>query len=717
MKGFVFINTNRNIGNWDAVMRWVEEVMTPLSVCLSDTNSCLEALQRLSEINSSGCPVVDKAGELLGIVTMKALIARMIHNDRSPADLSCLEAVERNPLVIKPSLRLEEAWVCQFDLAVVIEEDGQIVGVLSRADLAVALYQEAEFQVKELEAILNSAHNGIVVINSDGRITSFNNRAVQLFTRVSREAIGRHVLDVVPIGLMETLETGKSEYSQEFRVGQRTYIMNRAPVIQEGQITGAVGIFQDISEVESLSQELAAVKELNSELNSIIQSSTDGLCVTDSAGIVRRVNRIFQKVSLVNTQDLVGRGIQEIEEAVYGHPLFDLVLQRKQPVTIIDNKNNRSLLVTGNPVFDEDGKLLRVVINLRDMTFLNQMQQELIDAKRISGNCQELSESTNRLETGGMIGTGPEMIRVFELIRRVAKVDSTVLLFGESGVGKEGIGKLLHTQSNRAEGPFIKLNCGAIPEQLLESELFGYEQGAFTGARREGKIGMFELAHNGTLLLDEIGDFPLNLQPKLLRVLQERELVPIGGAMPRQINVRILVATHKDLEEMIRAGQFREDLYFRLNVVPIFIPPLRQRHEDIIPLLNHFRDKFSKKYGFKREFSPEVIEAFLEYDWPGNVRELENMVERLMVVSAGDLIQVSQLPISFKSSASKSARVSVNSLMPLKEAVDEVERQLIDKALEKFGSTYKAAAALGVNQSTVVRRMARFRRTDAESPA
>jgi len=700
-------------------MMWVEEVMTQTTVCLSETNSCLEAFHRLVEADSSGWPVVDNNGNLVGIVTMKKLLEYVISQDRSSRELSCLEVVESNPMVLKPSLRLGEAWTYQFDLAVVIEEDGQIVGVLSRADLAVALYREAEFQVKELEAVLSSAHNGIVVINSEGIITSFN-RAAERFTRLSRErAIGRHVLDaLVPLGLVEILETGRSEYAQKFRVGRGTYIMNRDPVIQDGRITGAVGVFQDISDFESVSQELATVKELNSELDSIIQASSDGLFVTDSEGVVLRVNQTFENMSRGNAQDLIGRGIQEIEEVTYAHSLVELVLQRRQTVTIMKNKYNHSLLVTGSPVFDEEGKLLRVVINLKDMTSLNQLRQELIDAKRLSEKYhQELTELRDQQDTGGMIGTGPEMERVFELIRRVAKVDSTVLLFGESGVGKEGIGKLLHNQSNRAKGPFIKINCGAIPEHLLESELFGYESGAFTGARREGKIGMFELAHNGTLLLDEIGDFPHNLQSKLLRVLQEREFVPVGGAKPRQVNVRILAATHKDLEEMTRAGLFREDLFFRLNVVPIMIPPLRQRREDIIPLLYHFRDKFSKKYGFQRDFAPEVIEAFLEYDWPGNVRELENMVERLMVVSAGELITVSQLPISFNRNASKSGGVSVDSLMPLKEAVDEVERQLIDKALEKYGSTYKAAAALGVNQSTIVRRMARFRRADAESIA
>ena len=270
-------------------MMWVEEVMTQISVCLSETNSCLEALHRLTEADSSGWPVLDKTGVLIGTVTMKALVKKVIGNDCSPAELSCLEALERNPVIIKPSLRLGEAWARQFNLAVVIEEDGQIVGVLSRSDLAVALYQEAEFQVKELEAVLSSAHNGIVAVNSDGMITSFN-RAAERFTRVSRErAIGRHVLDVlVPLGLMEILETGKSEYSQKFRVGRGTYIMNRDPVIQDGRITGAVGVFQDISEIESISQELATVKELNSELDSIIQSSSDGLFVTDSTGIVLR---------------------------------------------------------------------------------------------------------------------------------------------------------------------------------------------------------------------------------------------------------------------------------------------------------------------------------------------------------------------------------------------------------------------------------------------
>lgn len=694
-------------------MIWVKDIMTPIPRFLTMSHSCQDALQWLTEQGAAGWPISDQNGNLTGIVSLQSLVTRFINKGCSPDSISCLEAVESNPTILPKSLSLDEAWDKSFDIAAVSGEKDKIVGVLSRADLAVALYHRAEFQVKELEAVLNSAHNGIVVINSEGIITSFN-RAAEKLTRVPREkALGRHVLDVlVPLGLMEILQTGMSEYSQKFKVGRRTYIMNRDPVIQDGRITGAVGVFQDISEIESVSQELASVKDLNRELDSIIQSSSDGFFVTDAAGKIVRINKAFEEMSQSSSQELIGREIKNlVDNGLDIYSLVDVVLQRRQPVTVMQNKQDHSLLVTASPVFDEEGNTARVVFNLRDMTSLNQLRQELIDAKRLSEKYHsELSELRNRQVMGGIIASGPEMERVLELVMRVAKVDSTVLLLGESGVGKEVMAKLLHMNSLRKDGPFIKVNCGAIPEQLLESELFGYEPGAFTGARREGKIGLFELAHKGTLLLDEIGDMPFNIQAKLLRVLQEKELVPVGGTKPREVNVRILAATHKDLENMVRSGQFREDLFFRLNVVPIWIPPLRERHSDIIPLLNHFREKFSKKYGIQREFAPEVVEAFLDYDWPGNVRELENMVERLMVVSPTEQISLAQLPSTFRQQEDENGGVSVHSFMPLKEAVMEVERQLIGKALQKYGSTYKAAEALGVNQSTIVRRMARFRK-------
>jgi Transcriptional regulator containing PAS, AAA-type ATPase, and DNA-binding domains len=288
---------------------------------------------------------------------------------------------------------------------------------------------------------------------------------------------------------------------------------------------------------------------------------------------------------------------------------------------------------------------------------------------------------------------------------RLSQVDSTVLLLGESGVGKEVIATTIHARSHRKEGPFIAVNCGAIPADLLESELFGYEKGAFTGANREGKSGMFELANGGTLFLDEIGDLPKDFQVKLLRAIQEREIMRVGGSKPRPINVRIIAATNHDLENLVREGKFREDLYFRLNVVPLDIPPLRERKEDIIPLIYSFKNKFSKAYEINKDIMPEVYDILLQYQWPGNVRELENVIERLMVTTTGDTIGINDIPkhlINY--TPDNHPEIKVQGIIPLKEAVNTVERQLITNALKQFGSTYKAARVLQVDQSTIVRK-------------
>ncbi len=689
----------------------VAHLMATTSGPLSGRQNCRDAINRIAQERTEAWPVVDTGGKFLGLVTLESLINATLTRGLEPEDVLCQEALLPDPVVIRDSLSLAEAWAKPFSLAAVSDGSNRIVGIISRNKLALALYQDAQFKLRQLELVLNSAHNGIVVINAEGIITSFNS-AAEFFTGVPCcKAIGRHILDVLlPIGMIEILHSGKSEYAQKFKVGRRTYIMNRDPVIQDGKIIGAVGVFQDISEIELISAELASVKELNRELNSIIQSSADGFFITNTAGTILRVNHAFEVMSQYSAQELIGKKMQQfVEQGIFAHHLVDLVLQRKQPVTVMENKHDNSLLITGSPVLDEQGEIVRVVVNLRNMTSLNQLRQELMDAKRLSQQYHlELSELRSRQSTC-IIGSSREMERVLELAVRVAKVDSTVLLRGESGAGKEMIAQLLHSTSQRVDGPFIKLNCGAIPEQLLESELFGYQSGAFTGARREGKPGMFELAHNGTIFLDEVGDLPLSLQAKLLRVLQEKEFVPLGGVRPKQVDVRILAATHQDLESMVTDGQFREDLFFRLNVVPIWIPPLRQRGKDIIELVYHFKDKFSKKYGIVREFLPEVIEAFLNYSWPGNVRELENMVERLMVVAQGEQIALAHLPANIRQTQCEERGLSVHSLMPLKVAVALVEQQLIGKAMLECGSTYKAAKVLEVNQSTVVRRMAKFR--------
>ncbi|MBP1759970.1 MAG: sensor protein, partial [Firmicutes bacterium] len=335
----------------------------------------------------------------------------------------------------------------------------------------------------------------------------------------------------------------------------------------------------------------------------------------------------------------------------------------------------------------------------RDFTELNQLK---LQSARFS---QELKLLRAR-EQKDLIYQSPAMEQVVNEALRVSGVDSTVLITGESGVGKEVIARMIHRNSNRAEGPFIQINCGAIPDQLLESELFGYEKGAFTGANKDGKPGMMELANGGTLLLDEVGDLPLNLQVKFLRALQEQVIYRIGGRIPIKLNVRIIAATNKNLEKMILNNEFREDLFYRLNVVPIYIPPLRERHSDILPLVMHFMDRVNYKYKLQKHISSEVCKIFEAYSWPGNIRELANIVERLVIMSETTTILPGQLPSSFLvEPASNTLQVSIQQIIPLKEARELVESKLILRALKEYGSLRKAGEALGVDHSTLLRKI------------
>ncbi|MBS3977164.1 MAG: sigma 54-interacting transcriptional regulator [Syntrophomonadaceae bacterium] len=572
-----------------------------------------------------------------------------------------------------------------------------------------------------MEVILDAANNGIIAIDKHGVVTIFNHAAEEITRRKKSEALGKHLSQVIiPLGLLDVLATGRGElykFSVRYTSGNRVYITNRSPIVENGEVIGAIGVFQDISELESISEELQVVKELNRELQAIIDSSYDGIIITDAEGQVIRVNDAHERITGIKSENIQGKSMRQlVDEGHYSKSVVDAVLRQGKAVTLMERvkggvTNTKYLLVTGSPVRDAKNGIARVVINVRDLTELSHLRQQLEETRELSERYRsELTQMRSRMvEQRGIVFNSPRMQDLLVMVMRVAQVDSTILILGESGVGKEVVAKLIHTESLRNEGPFIKINCGAIPENLLESELFGYEPGAFTGASKEGKLGMFELAHNGTLFLDEIGDLPLSLQVKLLRAIQDREIVRVGGNKPRTVNVRILAATNHNLEEMVHRGLFREDLYFRLNVVPLFIPPLRMRREEIIPLVYAFIAKYGKAYNITKEFAPEVFDIFLNYDWPGNVRELENIVERLMVTTPDTMVTSEHVPANLlpRPVKSENPSVIVRGILPLKKAVSELERQLISRAVSELGSTYKAAAVLGVNQSTVVRKMKR----------
>ncbi|WP_246582968.1 sigma-54 interaction domain-containing protein [Clostridium simiarum] len=314
----------------------------------------------------------------------------------------------------------------------------------------------------------------------------------------------------------------------------------------------------------------------------------------------------------------------------------------------------------------------------------------------------------NIFKISDMIVEDKLMIDILKIVTSLSKVDTTVLILGETGVGKEGLAKYMHYNSKRKDKPFITINCGAIPENLIESELFGYEAGAFTGASKEGKIGLFQLAHEGTVFLDEVGELPLEVQVKLLRVLQEKQIEKVGGIKSTKVDVRVLGATNKDLKDLVEKGEFREDLYYRLSVFPIEIPPLRKRKGDIVPLVKYFSKIINEKYNFKCEFEEEALDCLQWYEWPGNIRELKNIVERHIVMQREGFIRKNDLNDYIYKEGNRELTFSINNLCikgyGLKEIIQKIELEIIDDAIDRYGNIRMAAKALGVDPSTLIRK-------------
>ncbi|HXE97087.1 MAG TPA: sigma 54-interacting transcriptional regulator, partial [Dongiaceae bacterium] len=385
------------------------------------------------------------------------------------------------------------------------------------------------------------------------------------------------------------------------------------------------------------------------------------------------------------------------------------VIKARGVVSILQHRKGRKLVITGTPVFDPDGRLIRVVSSVRDITEFETMQRELEEQEAMKDQLRNhmLELQHMELESRRVIAKSPCMLKALRQAIKVSSVDSSVLLLGESGVGKGLIADIIHKNSHRSERPLIRINCGAIPDSLIESELFGYEKGAFTGARTGGKPGYLELADSGTLFLDEIAELPPPSQVKLLRFLEDGRITRLGGTINRRVDVRLLAATHRDLEEMIEQGTFRLDLYYRLKVVPINVPAVRERRDCILPLIQHYIEHFGTKNGISKRLTRAASDALLSYAYPGNVRELMNICERLVVMCETELIDLKDLPNDI-APHTKEATAETSDLvsnMTLQQAMDALEQKMLAQALKLHGNQRRMAAALGINQSTVARKL------------
>lgn len=568
-----------------------------------------------------------------------------------------------------------------------------------------------------LSALAQHSTNGAVVIDELGYIEVYNKMAEKILGVSKERVLGRVITDVFPDSpLMNTIKNKEPQIGEKlFLDNDITVICNRFPIRGREKIVGAISIFKDISQQEKLSSDLELSKKYTKEMDSIIEAFSDGIYISDGEGFGLRVNKSLQRIAGVTADDLIGKYISSaVEQGVISSSVTLKVLKRRETVTITQRiKGDKEFLVTGTPIFDEEGEIKRVVTTIRDVTELSNLQKKLTESNELTQKYyKELMLLRKRqFADNNLVFKSEKMKKIVELANKAAMFDSTCLLLGESGVGKDVIARLIYSNSLRQGESFIKLNCGAIPPNLLEAELFGYERGAFTGARKEGKPGMFELAHRGTLFLDEIGELPLNLQVKLLHAIQDMIISRVGSTKPIQVDVRVIAATNRNLEDMIQKGKFRKDLYYRLNIIPIEIPPLRERPDDIIPLIELSLRQMNEKYNKNKQFKPEVIDYLLKYEWPGNVRELKNIVERLVVISSGELIEIKDLPESLKinrlNKIGKKHRY--NGKSKLKEVVEEVEKEFLKESLKDCKSIRKTAKVLGINHSTLSRKIKKYK--------
>ncbi|GAK08208.1 sigma-54-dependent Fis family transcriptional regulator [Geomicrobium sp. JCM 19038] len=435
-----------------------------------------------------------------------------------------------------------------------------------------------------------------------------------------------------------------------------------------------------------------------------IDQSYVGILLSDLEGRIFYANERVSEISGAPLHEIVGKTPKEMEEAGIIIKQSMEVLQ-KNPLTIFQKlHNDAKVFITSKPVYRSNGEIQCFIANYYDLSSLNHLYTEHM--RNMEMNYTELKQLRSQfLHTDDWIGESQSTKQLQDLVTKVANTDAVITIIGESGVGKEIIAKNIHKQSNRHHAAYIQINCGAIPENLIESELFGYEKGAFTGAQSSHE-GLLEAANGGTLLLDEIGEMPLHLQVKLLRVLQTNEVTRVGGTKPRKLDVRFIAATNKNLDDLVQAGQFRVDLYYRLQVIPISIPPLRERKKDIRPLVDYFLAKYNRKYHKENVVTDDVIEAFYHYSWPGNIRQLENLLEHLVILTERPEIDVDSLPSEIRQNLEPSTLAGpIHSLKHVKE---QAEKEHIQKVLRHSPSIREAAKVLRVDHSTLVRKIQRY---------
>lgn len=567
-----------------------------------------------------------------------------------------------------------------------------------------------------LEGLIESPYMFFVIVDKDGIITTMNQTYLDILQMKKDDVVGKNILEITPhSGLPEVLRTGRMDKADIWSIKGHDTIVTRVPIIKDGEIAGAIAmsLFLDMSGAKILMKKLQeSEKEFNAILEGLIESPTMAYVIVDKEGYITVINQTYLDMIGISREDALGRHI------------YDVTPHSKLPEII---KTGRTDRVDIWPVNGRDTIVSRVPL-IKDGEIIGAIGQSLfLDLSGASILMKKLQETEKELNFykdqviqiysakwcfDNLIGQSPNFLTTKNMAWQLSQTVSTILITGESGTGKELFAQAIHNSSARCAGPFVRINCAALPDNLLESELFGYEEGAFTGARKGGKPGKFDLAKGGTIFLDEIGDMPLTMQTKLLTVLQERVVERIGGTNPIPIDVRVIAATNRDLEKMVAEQTFREDLYYRLNVVRLTIPPLRERVEDISLLVDDLIKRLNAHLRTNIQgINPPALDLLQSYRWPGNVRELENLLERAMNLchmNQQSLLKVEHFPSLGNSKFSK-IEILDNGQTALPDLLDGIEEQLLRKALhEADGNKAKTAKILGIHSSALYRKLKKY---------
>ena len=681
----------------------VKELIAENSILCSSGTKIGLAAQMLARSDSPRIAVLHN-NKVAGIFTARSLAQAYL--DHASLETPVDNYLEKAMLISRNAIS-SELLPYPLEQTIIVDDEGHFVGFISSNKLAASLRSQRDSASGNLEAILSASINCILCIDTKHKIAYLNERAAKLIGLLPEDALGRDINQLIPNSrLPEILKTGQPEIGYRFEFSDKHFITNRTPILHKGSTIGALAIFQDITEMQTVIDELSNVRKYKETLETIIDNDYDCVVVVDTEGIITMYNKAYEKFIGIPKDKAVGKHVTEVIENTRLH----IVVKTGVPeLAALQKICGREMICNRVPI-KENGKIIGAIgkTMFRDFNDFNafvekfsKMQVELEYYRDIVKKIQGTQYTFDYI-----IGASPEMQELKEMAQRAAQRNSTVLVRGESGTGKELFAHSIHYASPRKNGPFIKVNCSAIPETLLESELFGYEEGSFTGAKKGGKPGKFELAHRGTLFLDEIGDMPTNMQSKLLRVLQEKELERIGGTEPISVDVRLIAATNRNLEDLIKKEKFRLDLYYRLNVIELHIPPLRFHKKDIDELTVYLLNKLSTKLGCPIPLiDEEARQALINYNWPGNIRELENALERCLNFIDHGIIKLANLPYHIKNAS----QGNENMALELKDHLEEAERLTIVNALKRSnGNKVRAAKLLGISRANIYQKINKY---------